>query len=123
MDLQKLINEASDFKNSGKLASALSCYNAVMDQLSAEAAEYARSQPDSQLDIGETRRILPKYFEYADSYLRRDNIASRTSNNIGVIFAELKNFDSAKKYFHEAIKYTPENEVYPDPEINLKNLK
>lgn len=122
MDIQKLINEGRDYKNAGKLASALSCYNAVMDQLCSEAAEFARSQPDSYFDIRDERRFTPKYFEYADSYLKRDKIASRVSNNIGVIFAELKNFDSAKKYFYEAIKYTPKNDAYSDPETNLKNL-
>lgn len=122
MDLQKLINEAKEFKKSGKLASALSCYNAVMDQLCLEAAEYARSQPDSYFDTKETRHFTPKYFEYTDAYLKRDNVASRVSNNIGVIFADLKNFESAKKYFFEAIKYTPKNENYSDPETNLKEL-
>lgn len=122
MDLQNLINQAKGFKELGKLANALSCYNAVMDQLCAEATNFARSHPDSYFDIKETRHFTPKYFEYADSYLKKNNVASRVSNNIGVIFAELNNFESAEKYFYEAIKYTPENEKYLDPEINLKKL-
>ena len=124
MDLRYLINQAKDFKQAGKLANALSCYQAVMDQLCSEATEHARSYPDSYFDIKEqVRRFSPKYFEYADSYLKRDNLASVVSNNIGVIFAELQNFDSAKKYFLEAMKYTPEGEIYLEPEINLRNLE
>lgn len=122
MDIQKLINEAVEYKNAGKLVSALSCYNAVMDQLCSEAAEYARSQPDSYFDIGDERRFTTKYFEYADSYLERDGVASVVSNNMGVIFAELKDFENAKKSFAESIKYTPGGMDYPDPKINIQNL-
>ncbi len=122
MDIQKLINEAREYKNAGKLANALSCYNAVMDQLCSEAAEYARSQPDSYFDIGDERRFTLKYFEYADGYLKRDNVASVVNNNMGVIFAELKDFENAKKSFAESIKYTSDGINYPDPKINLENL-
>jgi tetratricopeptide (TPR) repeat protein len=122
MDIQKLINEAREYKNAGKLASALSCYNSVMDQLCSEAAEYARSQPDSCFDIGDERRFTLKYFEYTDSYLKRDNVASVVNNNMGVIFAELKDFVNARKSFGESIKYTPDGINYPDPKINLENL-
>lgn len=122
MDIQKLINKAREYKNIGKLASALSCYNAVMDQLCSEAAKYARSQPDSYFDIGDVRKLTPKYFEYTDSYLKRDSVASVVNNNMGVIFAELKDFENAKKSFTESIMYTPNGTDYSDPIINLENL-
>jgi len=56
-------------------------------------------------------------------YLKGDNLACTILNNIGVIFAEVGDKKSAKKYFKESIKYKPDGIEYENPKIGLRELK
>lgn len=123
MDIQLLLNQAWEEKKEGKFTESLALYDQVYGELVKEATEHARAQQGTTEDEGDTRKILPKYFEEADNYLRRDNVVCTILNNMGVIFAELGDKDAARKHFEESIKYTPQGMEYENPKVGLKSLE
>ena len=127
MDLQNLLNRASDSKKKGEFIEALKFYSRAFDILISEASSYSHSKGDSFLDSEENgkkiSKVLPKHFEYSKEYLKKNNIAAVISNNMGTILAEMSDFEGAKKMFEQAIELTPDREDYSDPKIGLKELK
>lgn len=123
MDLQELLNQAWVLKKEGNLQKALSLYSQAFDILVKEATEYAHNSRNTVIDDEKTRKILPIYFSKSKEYLKKDKVAAIISNNMGTIFAELKDFKSAEKFFYQSINLTPNNEYYKDPHIALKSLK
>lgn len=120
---EKIYNRAFSLKEEGKLSESLELYNNLYDILIKESTEYACSFEGSEINKGETRKIMPQFFKKADEYLKKDNWACLVLNNIGVIFAETGDKKSAKKYFEESIKYTPEGLDYQNPIIGLEELE
>lgn len=128
MVIQDLLNKAWELKKSGDLVNALNLYGEAFEILADEASTYAHSEPETFLNEetirGEkVRTILPKLFDETKKYFRQDKVACTISNNIAVIYAELGNYEYAKKFFEQAIELTPENMDYPDSKIGLKELK
>jgi len=123
MDLQIKINEAWKLKKDGKKVEALKRYNEIFNALCQEPTEYAKKFKETTQDDDDTRKILPKYFEKALEYLRRDDIACKISNNMGTILAELGDIDGARKMFEQAVDLTPDDTNYPDPRVGLEELK
>lgn len=122
MNLQDLINKAWDLKKEGKLIETLDFYNKAYDILIRESVDYAKNFGGSEINEGKTRKVMPQFFNKADEYLKKDNVVCTILNNMGVIFAELGDKETAKKYFQESIKFTPENFDYSNPHIGLKEL-
>ena len=118
-----MINQAITLKQEGKLSEALAMYDQVYGELVKEATEHARSQHGTVEDEGSVHKILPQYFQEADEYMKKDKTICTILNNMGVIFAELGEKISAKKYFEESIKYTPSGMDYENPRIGLTNLE
>jgi tetratricopeptide (TPR) repeat protein len=123
MELQELLNQAWQLKKEGDLKMALNLYNQAFDTLIKETSNYAHDSGDTVIDDEKSRKILPAYFSKSKEYLKRDKVAAVISNNMGTIFAELGDFESAEKFFHQAIDLTPNNENYQDPHIALQELK
>ncbi len=123
MELQELITKAWNLKKEGKRIEALKLYSRAFDVLTQEAIKYARGFDDVIKDEGNTRKILPKYFEKSKEYLKQSDVACKISNNMGTIFAEIGNFEGAKKMFQQAIKLTPDDIDYQDPKIGLEELE
>lgn len=123
MKLQELLNQAWQQKKEGNLEKALNLYNQAFDILIKEANEYAHNFGNTVIDDEKTRKILPAHFSKSQEYLKKDKVAAVISNNLGTIFAELNDFESAEKFFHQAIDLTPNNENYQDPHIALRELK
>ena len=123
MELQEFINKAREAKRNGNLMVALDYYNEAFDMLIREATQHARKQEGAFIDEGDTRKIMPKMFEENKKYLKKDKTAAVISNNMGVIFAELKDYEGAEKFFNQAIELTPDGIEYKDPEKNLEELK
>ena len=121
--LQLLIDKAKELKQKGEFQEALDCYNEVFDLLVREANEKARNCEGTVVDKGETRTILPKFFEEAKKYLKQDKTVAVVSNNMGVIFAELGDLGNARKMFEQAVDLTPDRIEYKDPETNLRELE
>lgn len=122
MDLQQIINKARELKAEGKLEASLSVYDSIYDALINEAREYSRSIDGAVVDIGKLRAITPKLFDETKKYLKRDKITCIVANNMGTIFAELGDFENAKKMFNDAIEFTPDDFDYKDPHIALSQL-
>ncbi len=123
MDLQELINNAREATHNGELRKALDYYNQAFDLLVKESSEYVSKKDGVSDDIGETRLINPKYFDESKSYLKRDKTAAVISNNMGVIFAKLTDYEAAEKFFTQAIELTPDDYDYSDPVIGFSELK
>lgn len=127
MELQELLNKASDLKKSGKHAEAFKMYSAAFDILVKEANAYAGSFKNTGYEtIEEGKRTwtdTPAFFDKAKEYMKRDKNAAVISNNMGVILAGLGDLNNAKEWFRQAMGLTPDHMDYPDPQINLKNLE
>lgn len=127
MELQELLNKASDLKKSGKHAEAFKMYSAAFDILVKEANAYAGSFENIGYETVEDGKKVwtdtPAFFEKAKEYMKRDKNAAVISNNMGVILAELGNLKGAKGWFEQAVELTPDHLNYPDPQINLKSLE
>ncbi|MDP3882534.1 MAG: tetratricopeptide repeat protein [Candidatus Staskawiczbacteria bacterium] len=123
MDLQKLLNQAWETKKAGNLQQALNLYNQAFDILISEATQYAHNSGNTTIDDGATRKILPSHFSKSKEYLKKDKVAAIISNNMGTIFAELKDYENAEKFFHQSIDLTPNGEKYKDPYIALEEIK
>lgn len=119
-DLQKKINSAWNYKKNGKLQEALGIYNQVYDFICIEAGNNVRT--GNVVVEGVTAKILPSYFSEADKYLKQNDMACRVANNMAVIFAELGDYENARKMFEEAIRLTPDDMDYLDPKIGLENI-
>lgn len=111
MDLQKLISRARQVKKEGKFKEALDFYNKASNILCKKASDYAYNISGERGHFDRTRE-----------YFKRNKTACITSNDTGLIFAELGNYDTAKKFFEQAIELTPDGVNYLDPKTNLKNL-
>ena len=122
-EFQKKFNQAIVYKKEGNPVESIKLYDELYEQLTKEAAEYARKFDGAMIDDGATRKIMPQYFGKAEEYLKRDNVACTILNNMRVIFAEAGDKVSAAKYFKESINYTPDGLDYPNPKIGLKELE
>lgn len=121
-ELQLLLSDAWVLKKEGKYTQALDYYSEVFDILIQDASEYANKHGNPYKDQGDTRFILPSYFDLSKKYLKGDKLACTISNNMGVIFAELGMKKAAKEMFEQAINLTPEGMEYKDPKIGLEEL-
>lgn len=123
MKLQEFINKAREAKQKGALRDSLNYYNEAFNMLIREADEYAHKQGGTFIDEGDTRKIMPKLFEESKNYLKRDKVSAVISNNMGVIFAQLRDYETAERFFKQAIELTPDAVEYKDPQRNLEELK
>jgi len=123
MDKQEIFNKAWRLKKEGKYSDALALYNELYEQLIKEASDYARGFEGSVVDEDKIRKLMPQLFRKVDEYLKKDNLACTILNNMGVIYAENGNTETAKKYFEESIRLTPDGIDYPNPKIGLKELE
>ena len=98
-------------------------YQELHDQLVDEAGEHARQIPGTRVDEGDTRKIMPSLFTETEKYLRQDNAFCTILNNMGVIYAETGDKESARRCFEDSIKFTPEGMDYSNPKIGLKELE
>ena len=115
------INQAIEYKKNGRVREAAEAYSEAFDYLLMEARNFAQKTVGYKDENG-TREIPTEYFEAVRTYLRRDENAARISNNGGVLFAQLGDFEVAKKWFGQAIEMHPNGE-YPEAQTNLDNLK
>ena len=126
MQAQELFNQAWELKKTGNLMEALKLYSKLFEILTAQATDHAHAQSGSFIDKMENgkkiRIISPKMFNETSNYLKKDKVAATISNNMAVIFAELGDFEAAKKFFEQAIELTPVDIDYPDPKIGLQEL-
>jgi tetratricopeptide (TPR) repeat protein len=121
-DLQNKINKAKEYKENKKSLEALGIYNQIFNFLCKEAANHAH-KPDNFKDVGKTRKIFPGFFRDSKEFLKRDELACKISNNMGTIFAESGDIDSAESMFKQSIDLTPDDMDYKDPVIGLQNIK
>lgn len=119
MDLQETLNKAWELKKTGDRTGALKLYDEAFNTLASEATAYAHKQTRvSPL----SNKVTPDIFAESKSYFKQNNVACTISNNMATIFAELGDYESAKKLFVQAIELTPEGVDYSDPKIGLQEL-
>ncbi len=121
MNRQEKINKAWALKKEGNFTEALKLYKGLHDELVDEAGEHARQIPGTRIDEGDTRKIMPSLFTETEKYLRKDNVFCTILNNMGVIYAEAGDKESARRCFEDSIKFTPDGTDYPNPKLDLKN--
>ena len=118
MDAVELyIKQAVDHKNNGRVREAIEAYSEAFDYLLMEARRFAQKTIGYR-DDDEKREIPPEYFDAVRDYLRRDQNAARISNNGGVLFARLGDYETAKKWFEQAIDLYPDGE-YQEARTNI----
>ena len=123
MTNQEKFNKAWTLKKEGNFAEALKLYKELHDELVDEAGESAWEIPGTRIDEGDTRKIMPSLFTETEKYLRKYNMFCTILNNMGVIYAEAGDKESARRCFEDSIKFTPEGIDYPNPKIGLKELE
>ena len=123
MNQQEKFNTAWDLKKQGKFVEALKLYRELHDELLDEAGEHARNIPGTRIDEGSTRKIMPSLFTETEKYLKKNNLFCTILNNMGVIYAESGDVESAKKCFEDSIKFTPDDFDYPNPKLGIKELE
>jgi tetratricopeptide (TPR) repeat protein len=74
------------------------------------------------IDKDNARYVLPNFIHTFADCLTWNKIYAIYLNNIGVAYAEMRNYDKAREYFKEAIAFTPKGIDYPNPTIGLKEL-
>lgn len=115
-------NKAWGLKKQGKLKDALDLYMSLYDELIKEAAEYAGSIPGTEITDGKTVTMMPSFMTEAEKFLKREKLACTILNNMGVIYAEVGDKESARNCFEQSIELTPDGVDYPNPKIGLKEL-
>ncbi len=122
--MNKKFNKAWEYKKQKKFKEALDLYRELQNELADKAAEYARTLPETGIDTDDGKGviIMPKLFLEADNYLKRDSHYATVLNNMGVIYAEAGDKQSAINCFKESILYTPDGLSYPNPKIGLEEL-
>ena len=123
MEQQEKFNKAWEFKKQGERVSALGLYRELYNELVDEAGEHVRQVPGTGVDEGGTRKIMPSLFTEVEKYLKENKNFCVILNNMGVIYAEAGDKDSARRCFVDSIKFTRDNVNYPDPKIGIDNLK
>lgn len=110
---QKKFNRAWMYKKERKYIEAMELYVELYRQLIKDAFEY----------LGGANGTFAEDKSKVGEYLKGDNLACTILNDMGVIFAEVGDKQSARKYFEESIRYTPDGINYENPKIGLKELK
>jgi tetratricopeptide (TPR) repeat protein len=120
----KMIKSGEDLAASDQLEKALDCYSQALDCLVAAAKEYAEKSEKMAMEaVFGSAMVSEVYLEKFNEYLKKDQVASIVSNNMGVIFAKIGNKESAKAFFEQAIDLTPKGVDYQDPHIGLQILE
>ena len=119
----ELIKAGESFARADNLEKALDCYSQALDCLVAAAKAYAQnSEPQTMRAVFGSGKLSEIYLQKFNEYLKKDQVASIISNNMGVIFARMGNKVSAKTFFEQAIDLTPDGITYDDPHIGLQTL-
>jgi tetratricopeptide (TPR) repeat protein len=122
-NLQELVTRATLLKKAGNLSESLSLFSQAFDLLVAEAMAYAQSKQAIFVDeIKDPEAINPEYTAKIKEYYHKNTNACLISNNMGVIFVEMGNLETAKEMFYQAIDLTPPEVEYPDPHQSLKTI-
>lgn len=123
METQELINKAWELKREGRLKDALDLYLSVYDQLIKDASKHAGDVPGAEITERKTVTMMPSFMTEAKRFLKKDKLACTILNNMGVIYAEAGDAESARNCFEESIELTPEGLDYSNPKIGLKELE
>lgn len=123
MNHQEKFNKAWELKKQGNLKGALDLYTSLYDELIKEASKHAGSIPGTEITEGKTVTMMPSFMTEAEKFIRKDKLACTILNNMGVIYAEAGDKESAKNCFEQSIELTPDGVDYPNPKIGLEELQ
>lgn len=118
-----LANIAAQEKKAGNREEALSLYSEAFDILVKEAMRYALKYEDATEKVDGELVARTEFKNKVKEYYRKDEVACRISNNMGVLFVELGNVQAAKDMFTQAIDLTPIGVTYEDPVESLHLLE
>jgi tetratricopeptide (TPR) repeat protein len=117
-----LITQAQTLQDGGKNEEALERYSQAFDVLIDNAGKYAREQESDITDMQELRANVDRLFAHSTVFLKQNITAAYILNAMGVLFAELKDYENAQQKFTEAMVYIPTNIEYSDPADNLERI-
>jgi uncharacterized protein HemY len=120
--VEALVAVAQSLQDKGKIDQALQAFSQAFDVLIDQAGQYARAQEAAITDPTELRAIAPQLFEHSRVFLKQNIMAAYLLNAMGVLFAQLKDYDNAQQKFIEAISYIPDHTDYSDPADNLERI-
>lgn len=123
METQELLNKAWELKKQGRLKEALDLYMSAYNQLIKEASKYAGDIPGAEITDGGTVTVMPLFMTEAEKFIKKNKLTCTILNNMGVIYAEAGDIESARNCFEQSIELTPEGLDYPDPKIGLKAIE
>lgn len=107
---QEKLDNALLLKKAGRQVEALELYIELYARLKEEAFDYARCVDSSGTDDDGISIDTAQFYNNADEYFKRDNLACIILNNICVLLASNGHKEAAKKYFIKLIKYLPDGE-------------
>lgn len=121
-DAQSLIEIAVELKKHDQKEEALSAYSKAFDALVDESGIYARGKVGDSIALEDLRLKTPELIKYSKEYLKQDIMASSILNEMGLLFANLGEYENAKQKYNEAIELIPSDVVFDDPSTNLAEL-
>ena len=121
-EMETLVQKGLDLDAAGKKEDALMAYNDAFNILIDAAGAYAKEQMVGVTDIEELRLHTEEVFSHSKNYLKRDMHAASVLNAMGILFAEVGEYDNAAHKFEEAIEYIPDGVTYNDPSENLQGV-
>ena len=114
------------YKKMGNLDEALKHYDNASSVLSREASREAKR--NGYVTLSETDEGKKVYtveagnIPFVKNYLKNDIRWATVMNNIGGVYLEMGDYDSAKDAFIESIEFTPEGMSYKSPHGGLDIL-
>jgi tetratricopeptide (TPR) repeat protein len=120
--VEAIVEVAQSLQDKGQIEQALQAFSQAFDLLIDQAGQYARTQEAGTTDLDELRTIAPRLFEHSRVFLKKNIMAAYLLNAMGVLFAQLKDYDNAQQKFLEALSYIPDNTDYGDPADNLERI-
>lgn len=120
--VEDIVQQAQALQDKGKTEEALEQYSKAFDVLIDDAGKYAKLQESHITDIEELRKIAPTLFAHSKVYLKKNITASYILNAMGVLFAEMKDYQNAEQMLVKSIEYIPDGTDYTDPADNLERI-
>lgn len=117
------MDDALELKRKGGLVEALERYQKIYSEIIADASKYAHSIPGTFIDENETRTIMPSLLVESENFMKSTSVACYLMNNMGTVYAELQDYESATNAFEQSIQLTPDGMEYNDPKIGLRSVK
>ena len=114
------------YKKKDDIQKAIEIYNhaaqVLMSNIFEELKKEGQDVLDKVPDDEKAAIVNMEVFNLVPAKLKQDNLYCILQNNLGTCYAELGQYDEARKAYSEAIAFTPDGMNYQDPIMALRQL-